>query len=74
MPGRLDDAIGQYEEALRLRPDFAPGWRNLGAARFQSGDLPAAATAFREELRLAPDDAGAQQALAAVLQREAGGP
>jgi tetratricopeptide (TPR) repeat protein len=71
MPGRLNDAIAQYEEALRLQPDYAPGWHNLGAAWFHLGNLPAAAAAFREELRLAPADPAARQALATVL-RQAG--
>jgi tetratricopeptide (TPR) repeat protein len=69
MPGRLNDAIAQYQAALRLRPDFAPGWHNLGASWFQLGNLPAAAAAFREELRLSPNDSAAQQALAAVLRQ-----
>jgi tetratricopeptide (TPR) repeat protein len=68
MPGRLKDAIAQFEKALRLKPDFAPGWHNLGVSWFHLGNLPAAAAAFREELRLSPDDPAAQQALAAALQ------
>jgi Flp pilus assembly protein TadD len=36
---------------------------------FHLGNLPAAAAAFREEVRLAPNDPAAQQALAAVLQQ-----
>jgi tetratricopeptide (TPR) repeat protein len=69
MPGRLNDAVAQYEAALRLRPDYAPGWHNLGASWFQLGNLPAAAAAFREELRLSPNDPAAQQALATVLRQ-----
>jgi tetratricopeptide (TPR) repeat protein len=68
-PGRLNDAIAQYEEALRLKPDFAPGWHNLGVSWFHLGNLPAAAAAFREELRLSPDNPAARQALAAALQQ-----
>ena len=36
---------------------------------FQLGNLPAAAAAFREELRLSPNDPAARQALAAALQQ-----
>jgi tetratricopeptide (TPR) repeat protein len=68
MPGRLNDAIAQYQAALRLQPDLAPAWHNLGTVWFQLGNLPAAATAFREELRLSPNDPAARQALAAALQ------
>jgi protein O-mannosyl-transferase len=68
-PGRLNDAITQFGEAVRLKPDFALAWHGLGASRFQSGNLPAAAEAFREELRLSPNNPAAQQALAAALQQ-----
>jgi tetratricopeptide (TPR) repeat protein len=68
LPGRRQDAIAQYEEALRLKPDFAPGWHNLGVGWFRLGNLLAAAAAFREELRLSPNDPAAQQALAAALR------
>jgi tetratricopeptide (TPR) repeat protein len=71
-PERLNEAIAEYQAALRLQPNYAPGWHNLGAAWFHSGNLPAAAAAFREELRLSPDDPAAQQALAVVLQRSNG--
>jgi tetratricopeptide (TPR) repeat protein len=69
VPGRQHDAIDQYQKALRLQPDFAPAWHNLGTVWFQLGNLPAAAAAFREELRLSPGDPAAQQALAAALQQ-----
>jgi tetratricopeptide (TPR) repeat protein len=67
-PGRLNDAIAQYREALRLKPDFAPGWHNLGTSWFHLGNLAAAAAAFREEVRLSPNDPAARQALAAALE------
>jgi tetratricopeptide (TPR) repeat protein len=68
MPGRLNDAIAQFKAALRLKPDFAPGWHNLGVSWFRLGNLPAAVAAFREELRLSPNDPVARQALAAALR------
>ena len=72
LPGRLKDAITQYREALRLDPDHASAWHNLGASLYELGDLPAAAAAFREELRLLPNDLATQQALSAVLQQAKG--
>ena len=66
VPGRLNDAVAQLRDALRLNPGFAPGWHVLGMTWIRLGRLPEAAAAFREELRLAPDDPGAQSALAAV--------
>jgi tetratricopeptide (TPR) repeat protein len=69
-PGRLNDAIFRYQEALRLDPNNAPGWHNLGACLYESGDLSAAVAAFREDLRLSPNDVAAREALSAVLQEE----
>lgn len=69
IPGRLNDAIAQYEEALRLRPDYAPGWHALGVGRYRLGDMQGAVAAFREELRLSPNDPVARQALMTVLQQ-----
>jgi tetratricopeptide (TPR) repeat protein len=68
-PGRLKDAIAEYEAALRLQPDYAPGWHNLGVSWLHLGNLPAAVAAFREELRLSPNNPAAQQALAAALEQ-----
>jgi protein O-mannosyl-transferase len=72
LPGRAKDAIAQYEETLRLKPDFPSGWHNLGVGWIHLGNLPAAAAAFREELRLSPDNLAARQALEAVLQQTNG--
>jgi tetratricopeptide (TPR) repeat protein len=70
-PGRLADAVAQYEEALRLRPDDARLWHHIGVCWLNLGNLPKAAEAFRQELRLSPDSPAGRQALAAVLQQEA---
>ena len=67
MPGRLKDAAAELQEGLRLDPNFAPGWHMLGQCWWRLGDLAGAAEAFRQELRLAPGNPDAQQALAAVL-------
>ena len=71
-PGRLHDAIAQFQEALRLDPQYAPAWHGLGMGLFDLGELPAAAVAFREELRLVPNDPAAQQALSEVLRQAQG--
>jgi tetratricopeptide (TPR) repeat protein len=68
-PGRLDEAIVELKEAVRLRPDLASGWHMLGIAWMRSGDRGDAADAFREELRLAPGNPAAQQALEAATQQ-----
>jgi tetratricopeptide (TPR) repeat protein len=74
IPGRINDAVAQYEAVVRLQPDDAPGWHNLGVNWYRLGNLPAAAAAFREELRLSPDDPAARKALSTVLRQSSGRP
>ena len=66
---RVPEAVAEYQSAIRLDPGFAPAWYNLGAALYQLGNLKAAADAFREELRLSPDEPSGRKALAFVQQR-----
>jgi tetratricopeptide (TPR) repeat protein len=68
MPGRLGEAIAHYEAALRLQPDYESAWYNLAVCRFDAGNLPGAAVAFREVLRLSPGNVAAQRGLAAAMQ------
>ncbi len=35
--GRLEEAITEYDEAIRLEPEFAPSFKNRGAALAQLG-------------------------------------
>jgi len=67
--GRQNDALAEFQETVRLRPNFEPGWYNLGVCWANSGNLESAAGAFREALRVSPNDAAAQEALTAVLQQ-----
>jgi tetratricopeptide (TPR) repeat protein len=55
VPGRLDDAVAQYQEALRLRPDIAETHTNLGRAwSAVPGKLDDAIAQYQEALRLDP--------------------
>jgi protein O-mannosyl-transferase len=55
LPGRLDDAVAQYQEALRLKPDIAETHTNLGSALSQMpGRQDDAIAQFQEALRLDP--------------------
>jgi tetratricopeptide (TPR) repeat protein len=55
IPGRIDDAIAQYQEALRLMPDVAETHTNLGSAWYEMpGRRDDAIAQFQEALRLDP--------------------
>lgn len=53
--GRLDEALGHFQEAVRLRPDFIGAHINLGATLQRKGLLDQAAGEYQEALRLKPD-------------------
>ena len=67
-PGRLNEAIAQFKEALRLQPDSAEAHYNLGLAWSQlPGRLNDAITQYQEALRLKPDSAEAHNNLGIAL-------
>ena len=67
--GRIDEAIGQYREALRLEPDYAEAHYNLGAALGAKGQTDDAAIQFQEAIQIQPDYAEAHSNLGTALSR-----
>ena len=53
--GRVQEAIGHYEEALRIVPDNAKVHYNLGMALAREGQLPGAIGHYEQALRGNPD-------------------
>ena len=66
-PGEADEAIAEYREAMRLKPDFAEAHINLGVALRDQGKLDEAIAEYREALRLKPDHAEAHSNLGLAL-------
>ncbi len=62
--GRLPEAIVQYEQALRIKPDIAEVHYNLGNALARVGRVPEAIVQYEQALRIRPDFTLAQNALA----------
>lgn len=54
--GKLDRAIEDYDQALKLWPAFADAWNDRGLAYRQRGDNPRAIADFDEAIRLKPDN------------------
>ncbi len=67
-PGRINDAISEFQQAIRITPNFPAAWHLLGIAWMRAGNRPEAIAAFRNEVRLAPNNAAARQSLAEALQ------
>jgi tetratricopeptide (TPR) repeat protein len=61
--GRLPEAIGRYEEALRVRPGSAEAHNGLGAALAEQGRFADAVPRYQEALRLRPGFAEAHNNL-----------
>jgi tetratricopeptide (TPR) repeat protein len=67
-PGRLDEAIAEYDDAIRLRPDYADAHNNLGCALEKApGRLTDAAAQFDRVLRLEPNNFEARNNLGNTL-------
>ena len=62
-----DDAITHYEQALRLKPDYAETHNNLGIDLAQAGKIEEAIAHFEQALRIKPDYAEAHYNLGNAL-------
>jgi protein O-mannosyl-transferase len=68
MPGRLPDAIAEYEAALQIKPDYAEAHVNLGNTLSQiPGRQPEAIAEYRAALQIKPDYAEAHNDLGIAL-------
>ncbi len=65
--GRLQDAIAEYEQALRIKPDFARAHYTLGIALVEAGKVVDAIEHYRQALRINPDYANAHESLGVAL-------
>ncbi len=70
IPGRLDEAIAEFREALRLKPDLAEAHYNLGNALYALPDrLNEAVYEYQAAVRLAPEIADAHNNLGNALSK-----
>jgi tetratricopeptide (TPR) repeat protein len=61
--GRIDEAIAEYREALRLRPEYAQAHNNLGGILFRLGRLDEAQRHLGDAVRIDPSSADARDNL-----------
>ena len=65
--GRVDEATGHFEQALRIMPDYVTAHYNLGLALVQLGRLPEAVEQYEQALRIKPDYVSAHYNLGLAL-------
>jgi tetratricopeptide (TPR) repeat protein len=68
--GRVDEAIGQFQQALQIRPGYAETYYNLGNALLQQGRVDEAIGQFQQALQIRPDYADADFNLGVALGRK----
>jgi tetratricopeptide (TPR) repeat protein len=67
--GNYDDAIAQFQEALRRKPDYAQAQLQMALAEYERGDLPAASRAAVRLLRMRPNSVAARELLKRIDER-----
>jgi len=67
--GRIAEAIGFYQEAIRNNPDYYKAYSNLGAAYARQGDSERAVGLYRKALKLNPRDPYSHLNLGIALAR-----
>jgi tetratricopeptide (TPR) repeat protein len=64
---RDEDAVAAYRASIRVRPDYAAAYTNLGFALSRLGRWDEARRAYERAVRLAPDDVDARYDLGVAL-------
>jgi tetratricopeptide (TPR) repeat protein len=55
----LDASIESYKQAIRIKPDYAEAYSNIGKALKDKGDLDASIESYKQAIRIKPDYADA---------------
>ena len=69
IPGRMPDALSEYQRALRIYPNYADAHNNLGAIFLESGRATEAVAEYQAAVRLDPDYPDAHSNLGSALSR-----
>ena len=65
----FDKAIAEYEKAIEIDQAFAPAYNNLGYANILKGEYAQSEDAFKNYIRLIPDEANPYDSMADLLTR-----
>lgn len=65
---QFESAINSYKTALKINPDFAGAYLNMGIALKEQGDFEGAIASYKRALKISPDFAEAHNNLGVVLE------
>jgi len=65
---QFDAAIRSYKKALKINPDYADAYSNMGNALKDKGDLEAAIQSYKQALKIKPDYAQAYNNMGNALK------
>jgi protein O-mannosyl-transferase len=68
--GKIDEAIGHFQDAIRLKPDLAEAYTSLAVAHGMRGQIDAAIETLERAIRLQPDYAEAHYDLGIALEHK----
>jgi tetratricopeptide (TPR) repeat protein len=68
--GRRKDAENRFQRAVKIDPQFAAAWNNLGVVRMTLDRKTEAATAYKHAIKIQPNYALAWYNLGVVLDRQ----
>lgn len=67
--GHVEGALRTFDDAIRIKPTYAPAWRAKGRALRAAGDPKSALGCYAEALRHEPDDEASWFGLALALHQ-----
>jgi predicted O-linked N-acetylglucosamine transferase (SPINDLY family) len=68
--GKYDEAVAYYQQSLRLEPNSASAYNNLGNVFMRQGKLSEAVESYQQALRCKPDSVDAHYNLGVVLAKQ----
>ena len=66
--GDLETAIDNYKKALKIKPDYAEVYVNMGSALMGRGDLEAALDSYKQAIKIKPNYAEAYNNMGIALE------
>ena len=67
---RYDAAIDSYKQAIKIKPDYAEAYSNMGNALKDKGELDAAIDNYKQAIKIKPDYAEAYSNMGNVLKEK----